>query len=387
MTISQGAQDVALRHTQGAVGKPVHGYFDLQTRSKTLTNKAPQAEQVSTVVVDTATNDAVYTVTVNGIAATITADGSATKPEISAALKVALDADPLIRGQVSTVDDGVDTLTLTGLVGIVFTLTASALMTAAAVTAAATADAVPFGRLVVATGFQTDEANELGTLAKSTLFTAQVDSWLLVYDALVTIRCSITIEGETYTAAIVQAGASNIATEGALLRDAINAAMPANTVVATFATATLTLTAELAGLEFSSSISFEPPVGATVDTGAATKTSNAGIATSVNQAAARGGVSLWTSDEEVTTIGGTTAQYPANAGVSVFQKGAVWVESSETPSLGDPVYVELDGSGSDAGKFFTATSATRALLIGWGWERDARDTTAIAALAVPGPAL
>ena len=48
----------------------------------------------------------------------------------------------------------------------------------------------------------------------------------------------------------------------------------------------------------------------------------------------------------------------------------MWVESAESPSKGDPVYVELDGTGSDAGKLYTTDSATRCLLTGATWERD-----------------
>ena len=83
------------------------------------------------------------------------------------------------------------------------------------------------------------------------------------------------------------------------------------------------------------------------------------------------GVSLYVEDEEVTTIGGTAVEYPANAGGTVVQHGAIIVAFSSTTSLSqaDKVYVELDGTGSDFGKFYNATSSTRALLPGWSWER------------------
>lgn len=80
--------------------------------------KAPlQPTQKYTVVVDTAANDTVYTINVKGegvtaTAATMTSDATATKTEITAGLKTALDA--VVGKNFAVVDDTIDTLTITG---------------------------------------------------------------------------------------------------------------------------------------------------------------------------------------------------------------------------------------------------------------------------------
>ena len=111
-------------------------------------------------------------------------------------------------------------------------------------------------------------------------------------------------------------------------------------------------------------------------------TTPAGPATDLNAAAL--GVSLYTIDEENTTIAGDDPVYPANAGVQIVSKGLVWVENDESPSRGAAVYVGL--SGSEKGKLFAASSSTRALLTGAKWERSAYsnsgDSIAVVRLAL-----
>ena len=97
------------------------------------------------------------------------------------------------------------------------------------------------------------------------------------------------------------------------------------------------------------------------------------------------GVSLFSTEDPTATIGGDTGEYAANAGMKLLVSGnSMWVERPGAVSPGDNVFVELDGTGADAGKFFTADSATRVRLLGTTWLRDGFDTSndTIAALRV-----
>jgi hypothetical protein len=91
---------------------------------------------------------------------------------------------------------------------------------------------------------------------------------------------------------------------------------------------------------------------------------------------AAAGVSLYATDEENTTIApiGGDVVYPPNAGVRVMKSGLVFVASSEAPSKGDPVYAETV-AGATLGRLYATASATRVLLPGATWERDARPSS------------
>jgi hypothetical protein len=157
---------------------------------------------------------------------------------------------------------------------------------------------------------------------------------------------------------------------------ALNAVLPANSVdvddddSGSDDAENIVFTAEVVGEEF------------TVDFGSSDDgashpafalSSTKGVATSVNIAAA--GLSMHTYDEEITTKEGTSAQYPANAGVKTLVSEAMCVENSQGVSFGDAVYVEL-ATGDDSGKLYNTASATRALLKRARWERSLKDDTA-----------
>jgi hypothetical protein len=381
MTISQRANEVRRVPRQAKVGDRVFANF--QERLTTLINVDPQAKQVDTVTVTGATNDKTYTIVIDGRNVSFTADGSATIAEIAAGLRAAINADPITRGRVSAVDNGVSLVTITAnLPGQSFTLTENdAQLTLASVTTAATADAIPFGRLLITDGFIVDEVNRQGKLPKTGGFTAQVDTLTVVFVALVEYFLSITIDGTEYKAAVT-ANTSDTQTAQDL-RDQINGVLPANTVIATESSGDLILTAEIPGATFTTGFGSSND-GASVP--ALTLASNKGLATSLERAAA--GISVFASDEEVTTIGGTAVEYPPNAGVKALKDGQIWVESSQTPAEGDPVYVET-AAGADTGKFFNTASATRVLLPNAlaSWVRPARadssDNIAVLRISLP----
>lgn len=375
MTISQRVQDVRGRRPQSKIGQ--RATSSLLDYLGTLINSAPQAYEVRTFTITGATNAKEYTVTINGIDVSYTSDASATVAEIADGLAAAIDVEPLVRGQISAASDAVDTVTLTALQpGIAFTLTeADAQITTASVTSAASADSIPFGRLLISTGYQSDaaatetdgEANELGALPLTGNFAAQVDTWTTTYVASVTYYVSITIDGVTYMATAL--ADTNTSDTVDAIAAAVNAVMPANTVIAAGATTFVSFTAEVPGAEFALGAGVGDE-GATFP--AVTLTSTKGLATSLAIAAA--GVSLYATDEENTTIEGDDPVYPANAGVRILRSGLVVVESAEAPTKGDDVYVET-AAGADLGKMFVASSATRVLLPGAKWERDARPSS------------
>ena len=380
MTVSQRVTDVTFRRPQAAIG--VRGTSSDLDVTKTLLNDAGQAKQVSTVTVAAATNDKVYTITVNGIDVSYTSDGSATTAEVASGLADAVNAEPLVRGQVSA-SAATNVATLTGLMsGVSFTLTeADAQLSVATSTTAASAETVPFGRYMVATGWvsesaayhQDGEATEQGALVQESTFSAQVDTVDTPYIASAAYLLTVSVEGQSYAVSV--AADTDTPTTGTAVAAAINAILPANTVVAAGVAGGLTLTAEKEGLSFSTTIGASDG-GASMPAVAIASTRS--ISTSLEDAG--GAVSLFSSQEENLTVApdGGDAVYKANVGVRAMAKGSIWVESSEAPSASDAVYVET-AAGATQGRFYTSGSATRILLPRSmaRWVRDARPSSGI----------
>lgn len=342
----------------------------------TMLNSAGQASQVGTIVVDTATDGAVYAWTINGVAFSITAE-SGTDSEIAQQIADAINDEPLVRGQVSA-SAASATVTLTATwPGVAFTASDSdaKITTTQATTAAASASTVAPGRALISQGFNGDEADELGALPLASRLSAQVDSWATVYDAGVLLHAEIEIDGVPYSTSITSA--TDAAASVALLVTAINAILPANTVLASASTSTLILTAEVPGKAFKSAVWF----GVGRDTGAATLTQTAPVSSDINRSIR--GVALLPTDIAYALDTDSVAVYAANAAMRVCTNGTVWVECAESVSPGDPVYVET-ASGADLGKFFKTPSATRIRLSRARWARDEASTNGqgIAALVV-----
>lgn len=366
MTITQ--LTARQRHPEAALGKA--GYAKQLQRKRTLINKTPQAYQINTVTVTDPGDNTDVTIIINGVSITVNTATGLDAAGIVLLLVAAINAEPLVRGQVSA-SASTNTVILTGLwPGDSFTVDDSdGALSDASTQTPADAEAVPFGRALIATGVDSDGGALLGGLAKSSLFTAQEDQIGIAYVALASYLITISPKGmPSYQVSVV--ADTNQDTTITNIVTAINAMMPANTVIASDNDSgandadTLILTAEIAGLEF------EVTIGAT-DAGASipvfTHTSNKGITTSFYQAFV--GVSLRSDDEEVTTVAGTSVSYPANAGVKALASDTIWVANTEGVSFGDAVYVELGSSNS--GKFYNSSSSTRLPLPGWRWERAA----------------
>jgi len=366
------ATDARTDLPQGGVGEPAQtGNAD---RSFSVTNASPQSVEVYTLTV-AAVNDTLYTYEANGETVKYTSDPSATTTEIQAGLVADHNNNPMARGLGEAGGADPDVVVTGLLAGQSFPVTTSdPNLTLVHTNDAAKADWIPVGRLLISQGFHPDEPVQLGSLPKAALLTAQVDTFVMVYDALVTVRASVTVEGQTYTAAIVMAGASDIATEGALLATAINDALPANSVLASFATATLTLTAEVAGKAFVSFIDFEAPVGASVDTGAAAK-GTTGLSTD-DLVGSLVGISRMHKTVENMTRFGDDPGYKPYSGVVVDADNWLWVDldAGDTITAGGAVYCETGVAGLE-GRMYPASSATRILVPrdNLKWQRAARD--------------
>lgn len=348
MSFNTPAHEVTRQNPVGLVGMLVLANF---YGCGEAVCSAAQVAQVSTLTVGTVTSDATYSWSINGIALSYLADSSATNAEIVAGIVAAIDASPAVRGQVSAVATSSTVATITArTAGLVFTLTTSdAKLAAAAVTAAASAGTVEVGRAVASFGrsAERDPRLKLACVADAANFTAQVDTHAVTYEASKTIRASVTVRGSIYEVDVATV-TSATATANAI-RDALNGILPADTVLASASSGTLTLTSELAGLPFESYARFTD----NATTGAVASTSTAGVATDASKAII--GVSARRTDLEGST-------YAANSVFMYAKDEPIFVEAS---AVGEEVYVEL--SGADAGKLFAASSATRVLLPAWSW--------------------
>lgn len=227
--------------------------------------------QVNRTTVGGATNDTTYvlTCTIYGVVelASYTSDGSATTAEIAAGLAAAVANLPHFGSFcVVTYTAAASTFDTTGPAdGTAFTLTdASGDISQSTITAAATGTDVEPGVLVC--------IDPLSSLFPAPRFvstaslTAQVDVITMTYAATTVYSVDITVAGNTYSASTV--GATDLATTRTALVAAINAEMPARTVLAATGTAAgeIDLTAELAGQPFSVTVNVHTSTGTLVET-------------------------------------------------------------------------------------------------------------------------
>ncbi len=357
---SQQASDVRLTSRQGLLG--ALAMFALADVSRdTAINAQAQAAQVGTVTVNTAADSTAYAFVFEGLTIAYTSGASATETTIAAGLMAAFRAEP-IAGAVASISQAAGVLTITERdPGRGFTLSDSdtRLTAVESATAGDAGDAIEFGRVVIRSGFDGITAK---AVLPSSVLTAQVDSYVLTYDASVNIIMEIEVDGEWYSASHTMA--TDIDTSGAAAAAAINAALPANTVLAAYTsgTDTLSFTAEVNGKAFRSAVSFGPGR----DTGAAVKSQTAPVTSDINRSLL--GIAEHSYGQEYPTAGATAGEYAAGKVMSVIRRGSVWVSSAETISDGDKVYVET--SGASAGKLYKTSSVTRLLLNSARWVRD-----------------
>ena len=360
------------RMRPGLVGMPVNVLHGEGT--DVLINKDPQAVEIHTYVIDTATNDATYGIVMSAPSSRtveFTADGSATKAEVCDGYADAWNADAVARGFATAVSDGVDTVTITGgFPGIEITLaegSSAGLTTLTNTQDAALADPVKFGRGMVQTEWDADQPDRLGILAKSSALVAQIDTLVIVFEASERYSVDIDVEGTTYKVEV--AADTNTSDTVDAIFAAINAAVPANTVIASASGGTdVVITSELAGRPFKTS-------QGTLLTQSNMVLTNTlgGVGSDINVALA--GVSQRSNSVETASLPTATtddAEWPPNSTITVRKQGQIWVDATGVSAKSD-VYIELDGTGADAGKFFSSGGATRALVDRdlLQWERDA----------------
>lgn len=380
-SISQGFGDVRSRTRQGIVGDWV--YSDPTKRSGGGLNAYPQAVQITTVTVANIGDDLAVIITINGIDVEIDTGTGADAAAIGADLAEAINAEPLVRAVVAATFDTA-TLTLTALnPGIEFEVSIAndpnaALSAVATTQEAATAAPIPFGRAVVFNAYNGGNAgNTLGEterlvmLPLAAAFTAQVIHVTPTFVDTAEFTISLyEIRGDERV--FVRSATSTSATSVAVTVDnmvtAVNAVMPANSVVATDGTTHLILTAEVPGTEWDVVV-HATTMGASAPT--ATVTYSVGPSNSTSLIRAWEGVSLYSRAQEAATLASDEGQYAANAGVHYAIRGVVWVESDEAVTRGGTVYVETV-AGATNGRFYAASSATRIALPRRlaRWERD-----------------
>jgi len=349
---------VSTRMRSAVAGMPE--FADYQNETDFLINADPQAAEIWTLTIDTATDNEDYSVLLTDPAAEATIDSGAgsSVTSVALALATAWNNAPIARGMATAVAAG-GVIVFTGIVpGLVFAMTEgdnAAKMTLVNTTNAAEADSVPFGRLMIALAYQANYSDKLGIRAKSTAFSAQVDVVTIVDAASQEYNVAITVEGKTYTDDVTRD--TNLATTLTALAAAINLIMPAATSVLADGSSgtTLVLTAEVAGK------GFETNVGSKTGGNIVLTSSTNGITTDIEQAFA--GISQYSTGVPSNSLPSSTsddASYPANSGVTAQTKGNIWVEvdSGISVTLMGDVRVEMDGS-ANSGRLYTVSSATR----------------------------
>lgn len=293
-----------------------------------LVNEDPRTTQSSTLTVDTVTNSAVYTASIDGIEVSYTADGSAVNTEIVAGLKAAIEAEPLINGRVTATATSATVLTVAArIAGYAFTLaTSDAKLTAATPTANDLPDAIPFGEAVLFDGSGKAKRCTSANLTAKSVVVAPTAENSTVY--AVTISVPQANDGRGYAERIAITSDSDATVKEIV--DALQAAIDAANV-ATFITATdddtaLTLTAAIVGFDFS--ITLEGPWGAQTWAGETIDDVLAGVALrDLTQSQENGG-------------------YAGGATLSVRRRGRVNVTTGDSCAPGDPVYVRVAGTGA-----------------------------------------
>lgn len=375
MGIGQGFDQVPYRTREAFLGQVTE---DSQLRRYASgINKAPQRVEIWTLTIDSdpgAIADDSISFDFGGnrvVTVKFSADAGDDTSDIAAKVKLAIEAEPLAYGRVET-SIAANVVTITGrTAGQTFTVTeALAYASVSNTQDAAEADDIPIGRAIIHTGFNNTnprrgEADKLVALAAETLFTAQVQT--LTVDAGATGDRAVKVFEIRAGQRILRhqaayTGSATAATEATALAAAIELG-PSDFVSAVAASADVTVTAEVAGLEFDVEVE---AVGTSK-----VNTTGPSPKTSLKQALA--GISMLTRSEEASTIGATEGRYLANRGVDWLETGTIMVECDEALNGGEAVYVELGTT--DTGKLFASAGANR-VAIGTAhavWQRRSFD--------------
>lgn len=359
--IYQGYADVLTSMPWWILGQLTEGGSNNEIR--TAINAYPQAVEVTTVTVtDTGVDSQDISIVINGVTVTSTSGVGQTLAQIGAALAVAINAEPRVRGQVVASFDTA-TLTLTGLTpGVPITVTEAdgALSAVTEVTASASAAVIEFGRAVVYQGRR--GTDELVAKCASGLFTAQVITVTPTFISLAVLTASVyEVRGAErhLLFSVSESSASSLAVTLAALLASLNTGLTAASagITVTGGVTNLVFTATKPGLEFDVDM-IAGDEGASVPTAPKVFTTGPSVTTSFHRAFR--GVAVESRGQGAVTIGGNENQYPANSALAYVRRTehAVVVESAEAIVVGDRVYVET-GVTADNGKFYNTSGATR----------------------------
>lgn len=374
-TFGQQASDVRAVQLPFVPGQVVSTSY--LSRLRDLINANPQATDIWTLTITGGTTAGSSVIaTIAGQVITYTSQPGDTSTTILATSFAAfINGNPIVRGVAAATSTGASAVvTITGIQpGQAFTVTAGTNTGSATHTqTAASAALVPYGVAVAyIPGSSTiDGPAQYCGLMTDSLFTAQVATVTVVYAANQEYTVTIGLNGKVVSAvALANTDSATTATD---LATAINTAMDAaftagkSVVAAATSGGALTLTAEVLGFEFTVATGVLQNPTSNI---ALAYTTGPSISTSAVQAFA--GVSVFAVDQELTTVGGSSAGYPGNAGLRALQFGHIGVANSDNVALGDKVYEELDHTSANAGLLFNATGDTRVLLPGQYWERNA----------------
>lgn len=391
MSILQGATDSRTNSRPGAPGDwAAHSDHD---RWASGFNESPAAKQLTSTTVTDPGDGTDITLTIDAglseVDITVNTGTGLDAAGIVALFVTAINKEPRIRANVEASANGAD-LILTGLrEGMSFTVTESsgALSTPSTSQAADEADPIPAGRVVIDQGQVGSGPERKVALAKQTLFTPQVITIEVGYIASEVLSAEVWevrgSERRRIGFASVVSATSQDATLDALAT-ALNASLPSDSVLVASdpGTATqLVFTSEVPGLEFDADVS---NLGGGASDPTITKALTTGPSPSTSLAQAFAGIALRPQDEEVADIDDTDPEWPGGHGVRYAQEGQVFVESSQTPTSGGRVYVEL-AAGDDSGRCYTDAGADRvALPLSLArWVRDSTDSVAVLRLNVP----
>ena len=363
-TISQN--DLRDFHMQASVGSLVNA--NAKDRLKTLTNANPQLVQADTGTLSGSfASGTEFWIEVNGSRTTLIASTEGSLAGVATALAAKLESNPDARALVSAEASAAVINLSANLASYSVAISASPNIAIASVRAAVETPSVPFGRLVLDTGYadqRLDPAGSTGALIGPDSFTNQLDVFQIEYAAGELLL--IDIEGPLGRAQLSVAMDTDLATT---LGDVLAAVNGAGVGVVMPPGPTLTLGVFTPGSEFIAEVTrFDSSTGDPI--APVIGTSNRGPGTSLKLAL--GGISVQNYAEEA-GIGGSSG-YAPKAPMVVVETGGVWVAtdpSEPAPSKGGLVYAET-ASGESQGTLHTVPAVGRVRVPGAQWERGAR---------------
>lgn len=307
-----------------------------------------------------ATNNTTYTLvcTIYGVAenAVYTSDGTATTTEIAAGLAAAVANLPHFGSFVSVDYPGAALFDTTGPAdGAAFTITdSSGDITQAVTTAASAGVSIVPGRLALVS--PSAALFPAPSFVPTSTLTAQVDVITMTYAATTVYTVDITVAGTTYSASVV--GATDLATTRTALVGAINAALPASTVLAATGTAAgeIDLTAEIAGQAFAVGVK------AYVSTGTISKTSSTSLPTD-DIANVFGGIVKRVVAQDA-AIGVNTIEFAPGSDIGAKARGLIYVSATVTGPSAAYVTIATGAIGTTGGAGILPLPASLAQFVG-----------------------